>query len=284
MIVPTSRLLQAAQAERYAIGAFNVYNMEGVKAVFAAAEAENSPVILQLHPSALRYGGVPLVSLSIEAARQSSVPAVVHLDHSTSIADIQTALRFGFNSVMADGSHLDFQQNLDFTRKIVELAHTQNILVEAELGRLSGTEDGLSVADYEARLTDPALAAEFSQTTGIDLLAVCIGNVHGEYRTEPHLDFPRLERIHHQVDIPLVLHGASGLPEEVISRSVELGVRKINVNTEVRNAYINSLKNSLGRAVKLDLIDMMQASVAAMQAVVAAKIQLFGSSNQARNF
>ena len=284
MIVPTSRLLQAAQAERYAIGAFNVYNMEGVKAVFAAAEAENSPVILQLHPSALRYGGVPLVSLSIEAARQSSVPAVVHLDHSTSIADIQTALRFGFNSVMADGSHLDFQQNLDFTRKIVELAHTQNILVEAELGRLSGTEDGLSVADYEARLTDPALAAEFSRTTGIDLLAVCIGNVHGEYRTEPHLDFPRLERIHHQVDIPLVLHGASGLPEEVISRSVELGVRKINVNTEVRNAYINSLKNSLDRAVKLDLIDMMQASVAAMQAVVAAKIQLFGSSNQARNF
>jgi len=281
MIVSTSQLIKAAQAGEYAIGAFNVYNMEGIKAVLAAAEDEHSPVILQLHPSALRYGGAPLIALAIEAARLSRVSAVVHLDHSTSLADIEMALQAGFNSVMADGSHLEYEQNLVFTRHVAGLAHSQGVLVEAELGRLSGSEDGLSISEYEARLTDPDQAVEFIRETGTDLLAVCIGNVHGEYRSEPRLDFPRLEKIHQIVENPLVLHGASGLPAEMIFRSIALGVRKINVNTEVRAAYVHSLKDSLSRPVKPDLIDLMQTAVTAMQAIVADKIRLFGSSNRA---
>ena len=281
MSVTTSRLIHAAQQGRFSIGAFNIYNLEGAKAVLAAAEAENSPVILQIHPSGLRYGGLPLVALSLEAAQQSNIPVALHLDHSTTAADIQIALQAGFSSIMADGSHLDYKQNLEFSRQMAELAHAQDVSIEAELGRLSGSEDGLSVADYEARLTDPDQAGAFAEATGIDLLAVCIGNVHGEYRSEPRLDFSRLERIHHSVNLPLVLHGASGLPEQMISRSIELGVCKINVNTEVRTAYLNALQSSLSQPKKPDLIDVMQASINAMQAVVAEKIRLFGSADQA---
>lgn len=281
MIVRTSQMLCAAENDRFAIGAFNIYNLEGVKAVIGAAEAEESPIMLQLHPRAIRYGGVPLISLCLEAVRQSNIPAVVHLDHSTATADIYTALRAGISSVMVDGSHLEYPQNLDFTRKMSELVHAQEGTVEAELGRLSGTEDDLSVADYEARLTDPDQAAEFTETTDIDLLAICIGNVHGEYRSEPELDFKRLEKIRQKVEIPLVLHGASGLPKEMISQSIELGVRKINVNTEVRKAFLNSLKLSSQNLQKPDLIQVMQEAIAAMQSVVVDKLRLFGSSHKA---
>jgi tagatose 1,6-diphosphate aldolase GatY/KbaY len=274
--------MHAAQQGKFSVGAFNIYNLEGAKAVLAAAEAEDSPAILQLHPSALRFGGAPLIALSLEAARQSKIPAVLHLDHSTTKSDIEIAILSGFSSIMADGSHLEFHQNLEFTRRMVELAQAQDVLVEAELGRLSGSEDGLSVSEYEARLTDPDQAAAFTQETGINLLAVCIGNVHGEYQSEPKLDFLRLERIYQSVDIPLVLHGASGLPQEMISRSIELGVRKINVNTEVRTAYLKALQSSLSQPQKPDLIDVMQTAIQAMQAVVAEKIRLFGSTNQAK--
>jgi tagatose 1,6-diphosphate aldolase GatY/KbaY len=284
MNVSTSQLIKAAQAGGYAIGAFNVYNLEGIKAVLAAAENEHSPVILQLHPSALRYGGTPLIALTCEAARLSRVPVVVHLDHSTSLADIELALQAGFSSVMVDGSHLEYEQNMSFTRQVAGLAHAREVLVEAELGRLSGTEDGLSVSEYEARLTDPHQAVEFVHETGADLLAVCIGNVHGEYRSQPHLDFPRLEKIYQMVEIPLVLHGASGLPQDMIFRSIELGVRKINVNTEVRTAYVQSLRERLSKPKKTDLIDLMQTAVAAMQAIVTEKIRLFGSSHQASEY
>jgi tagatose 1,6-diphosphate aldolase GatY/KbaY len=274
-------MLSAAENDRFAIGAFNVYNLEGVKAVIGAAEAEESPIMLQLHPGAIHYGGVPLISLCLEAVRQSTIPAVVHLDHSASTADVYTALQAGISSVMIDGSHLEYLQNLAFTRKMSELVHAQEGTVEAELGRLSGTEDNLSVADYEAKLTDPDQAAEFTKMTDIDLLAVCIGNVHGEYRSEPELDFERLEKIHRKVEIPLVLHGASGLPKEMIYQSIELGVRKINVNTEVRKAFLSSLKISSQIPQNPDLIQVMQEAITAMQSVVVDKLRLFGSSHKA---
>jgi tagatose 1,6-diphosphate aldolase GatY/KbaY len=241
-------------------------------------------VILQLHPSALRFGGAPLVALSLEAIRQSKVPAILHLDHSITATEIETAILSGFNSIMADGSHLEFNQNLEFTHRMAEFAHAHGVLIEAELGRLSGSEDGLSISDYEARLTDPDQAVAFSKATGIDLLAVCIGNVHGEYKSMPKLDFSRLEQIYKSVDIPLVLHGASGLPREMITRSIELGVRKINVNTEIRAAYLAALQSSFSSPQKLDLIDIMQNAMQAMQNVVAEKIRLFGSAKQAKVF
>lgn len=161
-------LLQAAQAGSYAIGAFNVYNLEGIQAVIAAAEQAYSPAILQLHPGALAHGGQLLLALCLTAADQASVPVAVHLDHASDAARIQAALDAGCSSIMADGSQLAYQQNRAFTGSMVVLARRYGATVEAELGRLSGSEDGLTIPEYQALLTDPDQAAEFVDTTGID--------------------------------------------------------------------------------------------------------------------
>jgi tagatose 1,6-diphosphate aldolase GatY/KbaY len=205
----------------------------------------------------------------------------VHLDHSTSADAIRFALNAGMNSIMADGSHLAYEANVQFTRAMVELTHAQLGFVEAELGRLAGTEDGLTIAEYEAKLTDPGQAREFVTQTGIDALAVCIGNVHGKYHGEPKLDFARLAAIRDAVSVPLVLHGASGLPREMVRRSIELGMRKFNVNTEVRGAYIAALKQKFELPKTPDLIDLMRDAIQAMQTVVAEKLELFDSIGKA---
>jgi tagatose 1,6-diphosphate aldolase GatY/KbaY len=161
---------------------------------------------------------------------------------------------------------------------MAELAHCDGAVIEAELGKLSGTEDGLTVQEREAMMTDPELAGEFARATGIDAFAVCIGNVHGRYQGEPALDFARLAAIRKQVSVPLVLHGASGLPAGMIHQAIALGVRKFNVNTEVREAYLTTLKARLNEPKMPDLLDVMQSAIAAMQDVVAGKMRLFGSS------
>lgn len=281
MLSAMTVLLQDATAGDYALGAFNVYNLEGARAAVRAAEAKHSPVMLQIHPSALQHGGAPLVALCLEAARRAAVPVAVHLDHSAATADIREALAAGMTSVMADGSHLPYTDNVAFTRDMAALAHAHNVAVEAELGRLSGTEDGLTVPEYEAKLTDPDQAVDFVRQTGIDALAVCIGNVHGRYRSAPRLDFNRLHAIQRAVTVPLVLHGASGLPEDMVHQAIRLGVRKFNVNTEVREAYINALRQDLQQSQSPDLTVLMQHAEAAMQVVVTDKIYLFGSVDKA---
>jgi tagatose 1,6-diphosphate aldolase GatY/KbaY len=237
--------------------------------------------MLQIHPSALAHGGEPLIALCLEAARRAGVPCAVHLDHSASSDAIRAALDAGVASVMADGSHLPYAENLAFTAAITELAHARGAAVEAELGRLAGSEDGLTVPEYEAKLTDPDQAADFVARTGVDTLAVCIGNVHGHYRGAPQLDFARLERLRWTVPVPLVLHGASGLPAPMVRRAIELGVCKLNVNTEVRDAYLAALADGLSARERPDLLDLMRAASDAMQAVIAAKLRLFGSAGQA---
>lgn len=284
MLKPTAELLAEAQAHGYAIGAFNVYNLEGASAVVKAAEAERSPVMLQIHPSARRQGGLPLTALCLAAARESAVPVAVHLDHSTSAAEIRSALASGFSSVMADGSHLTYAENVAFTRDIAALAHASGASVEAELGRLTGTEDDLTVSEYESKLTDPGQSAEFVAETGVDALAVCIGNVHGPYPVEPRLDFDRLAAIRDALarshDVPLVLHGASGLPDATVRRSIELGVTKFNVNTELRRAYLAAIRETAD-SPSSDLLTVMQAAIQAMQQVVAGKLHLFESTGRA---
>ncbi|MDZ4718494.1 MAG: class II fructose-bisphosphate aldolase [Roseiflexaceae bacterium] len=276
-------LLQAAQAGGYAIGAFNVYNLEGVQAVVAAAEAERSPAILQIHPGALAYGGQLLIALCLAAADQATIPVAVHLDHAATSESIRAALDAGVPSIMADGSQHSYDQNLAFTRSMVDLAHTYGATVEAELGRLSGSEDGLTIPEYQALLTDPNQAADFVAETGIDALAVCIGNVHGRYRGEPQLDFERLSAIHAAVAVPLVLHGASGLPAPLVEHAIELGICKLNVNTEMRAAYLASLQATVSQAKTPDLTDLMGRAVAAMQEVVVAKLRLFRSDGTVRS-
>lgn len=276
----TKELLLNAERGGYAVGAFNVYNMEGAEAVVAAAEEENSPAILQIHPSALKQGGIPLVACCVSAAEQANVPITVHFDHGTSKQELVEALDLGFDSLMVDGSHLSLKDNIAYTKYISLLAHSKNMLVEAELGRLSGTEDDLTVEDYEARLTDVNQAEEFIDETGIDALAVCIGNVHGKYPASgPNLRLDLLKDLHalsSKKGVFLVLHGASGLSEELIKASIQRGVTKFNVNTEVRKAYMNSLSNP-----KKDLVHVMASAKEAMKAVVAEKMRLFGSSGKA---
>src|SRR5574338_1182030 len=267
MLTSLNELLQNANVSNYAVGAFNVYNLEGIKAVVDAAEAEHSPAILQLHPSAFRFHGSPLLTACLEAARCAKVPMLVHLDHATDSADIAWALNHGITSIMADGSQGSPAQNLDFTGRMAALVRQHTAAIEAELGRLSGSEDGLSIPEYEARLTDPHMAAEFVQQTGVDALAVCIGNVHGHYHGEPKLDFDRLEAIQKLTSVPLVLHGASGLSDILVHRSIDCGVRKFNVNTEVREAYLASLHASMHKDKKPDLVDILKDAVQAMQAV-----------------
>jgi len=278
MLKPTSTLMQAAYTNGYALGAFNIYNLEGVLSVIRAAESENSPVLIQIHPKALAVGGKALIAAALAAADESLISAAVHLDHSTSSQSIQMALTSGVQSVMADGSAMPYDENIAFTKAMAQLAHTQGTSIEAELGKISGTEDGLTVAEYEARMTDPQQAAEFVAQTGVDMLAVCIGNVHGNYPTTPQLDFERLRRIRDCVDIPLVMHGASGLPDEMIQQSIMLGISKFNVNTEVRQAYLQAATHALNAG--FDLVHVIEAAVDAMTAVIRQKIRLFGSNNK----
>ncbi|WP_036486126.1 class II fructose-bisphosphate aldolase [Myxosarcina sp. GI1] len=281
MLTSTKELLETAQKHSYAIGAFNLYNLEGAKAVVNAAEAENSPAIIQILPHVLDYGGSALVALFLEAADSAKVPMSVHLDHCGDRSMIKTALEAGVTSVLADGSELSFQDNLAFTSEMTDLAHAKGATVEAEVGRISGTEDGMTVAQKEAKMTNPQQAKEFVAESGVDFLAVTIGNVHGKYHGEPQLDFDRLAKIRQQLQIPLVLHGASGLPAKMIRQSIELGICKFNVNTEVRKKYLQFWREYGRKESQIDLLDCQKAATAAMQEVIAEKIGLFGSAGKA---
>lgn len=280
MLVSTRELLNTARRKAYAIGAFNVYNLEGVQAVINAAEALDSPAILQLHPSSLLYGKSPLVALCVKAARTSLVPIAVHLDHGTSEKDIHIGLAAGIKSVMADGSPLPYEQNLIFTREMAKLSHANGAAVEAEIGRISGREEGLTIDEKAARMTDPVAAVEFIKETKVDFLAVTIGNVHGKYLSQPTLDFSRLAKIRAAVSVPLVMHGASGLPNSMIHQCIKFGVSKFNVNTEVREAYMDVLKSNISDPHP-DLLEIMEKAICAMQSVIADKLQLFGSVGKA---
>lgn len=277
MLASTTELLNAAREGSYALGAINVYNLEGARAVVAAAEAERSPAMLQILPTALKHGGRPLVALCLAAAEEASVPMSVHLDHGDSADDIHAALNAGLTSIMADGSRLPYLNNIAFTHQMATLIHERRGTIEAELGRLTGKEDGLTIPEYEAKFTDPDQAADFVARTGVDALAVCIGNVHGRYRGEPRLDFERLDAIRQAVSVPLVLHGASGLPDSMIRRSIALGVCKFNVNTEVREAYLSALQEQLALPETPELVAAMRGTIEAMKAVISAKLRLFGS-------
>jgi len=283
MYISTTELLKDAQSKAYAVGAFNVYNMEGAKAVVEVAEEMNSPVILQLLPSALEIGGKPLVSMCLSFASEAGVPVGVHLDHCSSASMIKFALECGIVSIMADGSNLEFTDNVTFTKKIVDMVGRTNSdgTVEAELGKLSGSEDGLSVEAQNGSLTKPQEAVQFIAETGVNALAVCIGNIHGHYHQTPQLDFARLQSIRESVSLPLVLHGTSGLPDDMISKSIGLGVCKFNVNTEVRTAYLEAVRQLIADNSRVELVQIINASIEAIKTPIREKIKLFCSVGRA---
>ncbi len=244
MLVTSREIMKDAQKNHYAIGAFNVENMEMAQAIIAAAEAQRSPVILQTTPSTLKYA-TPATYHDMVAsiANKATVPVVMHLDHGDSYELAARCLMAGYSSVMIDGSRLSFEDNIELAKRVVALASLNNIPVEAELGKVGGKEDDL--ADAGDTYTEPDKAQEFVERTGIDSLAVAIGTAHGIYKVKPVLDVNRLIEIRRVVDIPLVLHGASGLTEEQVKSCVAEGICKVNFATELRIAYTNGVKKAL---------------------------------------
>lgn len=245
-VVNSRELLKDAQAHGYAVGAFNVENMEMMQAVVAAAEAESAPLMLQTTPSTLRYAGPAVFAAMAQAiAGGVRVPVAIHLDHGDSFELCRQAAWDGYTSVMIDGSRLPLEENIALVRRVVQMAGDvpRQPAVEAELGRLGGKEDSLEVK--EDVYTDPGEASRFAEETGIDSLAVAIGTAHGFYKGAPKLDFERLAQLRDAVSVPLVLHGSSGVPDEDVRRAVSLGVCKVNFATELRAAYTEAARQSL---------------------------------------
>lgn len=248
MLVTTKKILNQAQNSGYAVGAFNVSNMEQVQAVVIAAEKEKAAVIIQASESALKYAGLEMLSsIVICAAQKSPVPIALHLDHGTTFETIEACIKSGWASVMIDASTYDFELNIEKTKKVVEIAHKNNISVEAELGRIVGTESQVSVKEGSELFTDPDEASEFVERTGVDSLAIAIGTAHGKYKGEPQLDFERLKLIKNCVKVPLVLHGASGVSNSDLQQAIKLGINKINIDTDLRQAFADGCKEAFAK-------------------------------------
>jgi len=277
-LVTTARLLEDARRGGYAVGAFNANNLEIVQAIVEGAREEGAAVIIQASQGAIKYAGIEYITAMVRAAAEGSgLPIALHLDHGTDFGQVMRCIRHGFTSVMIDGSALPFEENVALTAKVVEVAHAVGVSVEGELGRIGGTEDDVSVSDREATLTDPEEARRFVELTGVDSLAVAIGTAHGFYRGKPQLDFARLREIRDAVDVPLVLHGASGVPDEDVRRAISLGIAKINIDTELRHAFVSALRARLEELpTEIDPRKLLAPAREAMKEKVREKIRTFG--------
>lgn len=280
-LVTSEKMLLDAKKGGYAVGAFNVENMEMVKAVIAVAEELNAPVMLQTTPSTVKYASLDMYAAMVAAeAKKAKVPVCLHLDHGSSYELAVAAMEAGYTSVMIDGSHESFEDNIAVSKKVVEVAKVKGIPVEAELGKVGGKEDDLE-ADADTN-TDPVEAKEFVERTGVSSLAIAIGTAHGFYAGTPVLDKVRVSEIKALVEAPLVLHGASGLSEEDVKECVARGMCKVNFATELRVAYTDAVKKLL--AEKPDTFDPKKLGVVGMEAVkeiVKSRMLMCGCDNKA---
>ena len=242
-LVTLNKMLEDAQRGGYAVGAFNAENMEMVLAIVEAACEMRAPVIIQTTPSTVKYAGLELYAANVRAiAACADVPVAIHLDHGNSFELAVGAMHAGYSSVMIDGSHESFDRNIELTRAVVRVADCMGIPVEAELGSVGGKEDDL---EAQNAYTMPREAAEFVVRTGVSSLAVAIGTAHGVYKRAPRLDVERLIEIRRLVDIPLVLHGASGLSDDSVRACIREGICKVNFATELRVAYTDAVRKTL---------------------------------------
>ena len=263
-LVTSEKMLAEAREGGYAVGAFNVENMEMVKAVIAAAEEVKAPVMLQTTPSTVKYGTLETYFAMVSAeAKKASVPVCLHLDHGSSFELAVQAIKAGYTSVMIDGSHEDFEHNVELTKKVVDVAKACGIPVEAELGKVGGKEDDLEAE--EDGNTDPQEAKEFVDRTGVSSLAIAIGTAHGFYAGTPVLGKERVSEVKELVSVPLVLHGASGLSDEDVKECVRRGMCKVNFATELRVAYTEAGKKLLQE--KPETFDPKKLGIAGMEAV-----------------
>ena len=287
MYVTTREMLLAAQAGKYAIGAFNCENMEMAMAIVAAAEAQRAPVMLQTTPSTVSYAGLDMFYANVRAlAERASVPVALHLDHGSSYELAIAAMEAGYSSVMIDGSHESFEDNIAVSRRVVEVASAKDIPVEAELGKVGGKEDDLDGGSGNG-YTDPTDAVEFVKATGVSSLAVAIGTAHGVYVGTPVLDVARLAEIRKAleaagVSIPLVLHGASGLTDESVRECIAEGICKVNFATELRQAYSAGVKEVLAKDPDVyDPKKYGKVAMAKVQALVEDRIKVCGANGKA---
>ena len=282
-ILSTKEVLIKAMKEGYAVPAFNIHNLETIQAVLETAVEMRSPVILAGTPGTIEYaGGDYIVAIVQTAAKKYDIPISIHLDHFEDAQAINKYIDIGFKSCMIDASHQPFEENIRVTRSVVEYAHRFGTTVEAELGRLGGQEDEHIVDEKNAAYTDPKSAAEFMEKTGIDSLAVAIGTAHGLYKGEPKLDFDRLEAIRAMVSVPLVLHGASDVPDEMVRKAIRYGISKVNVATDLKIPFSNAIKQYFkDHPNESDPRKYISPAKIAMKEVIRHKIEVCGSAGKA---
>ena len=283
-LVSMKEMLEKGKKEGYAVGQFNINNLEFTQAILQAAEEEKSPVILGVSEGAAKYmGGFISVVYMVKGLMESyktTVPVAIHLDHGSSFEKCKEAIDAGFTSVMIDASHHAFEENVEVTTKVVEYAHARNVSVEAELGTVGGQED--DVIAEGVIYADPVECAELVKRTAIDCLAPALGSVHGPYKGEPNLGFKEMEEIAGLADLPLVLHGGTGIPTHDIERSISLGTAKINVNTESQISATKAIRAYLDEhQEQYDPRKYLTPARDAIKATVIGKMRIFGSSNKA---
>ncbi|MDQ0148781.1 tagatose bisphosphate family class II aldolase [Eubacterium multiforme] len=281
-ILSTREMLKKAQREGYAVPAFNIHNLETLQVVVDTANEMRSPVILAGTPSTIVYAeGENIVALAQVAAKKYDIPIAIHLDHFEDKEAIKHYVDIGFKSAMIDASHESYEDNINVVKEVVEYAHRYDTTVEAELGRLGGREDDLVVDEKDAMYTNPEQARDFVEKTGIDSLAVAIGTAHGLYKGEPKLDFDRLKEIREVVDVPLVLHGASDVPDELVKKAISLGICKVNVATDLKIPFSDAVKEYfIENPDANDPRKYMTPGKAAMKKIVEHKIRVCGSENR----
>lgn len=279
-LVKMKDLLKRAEEKNIGCGAFSVGNMEMVKGAIRAAEELNTPIILQIAEVRLKNSPLHLMGpMMVQAAKEAKVDVAVHLDHGLTFETVDKALGLGFTSVMLDASTLPFEENITKVKTVVEKARKYGATVEAELGLVGGSEDGS--CDHGIRCTDPDDAVVYARETGIDALAVAIGNAHGNYPVAPTLAFDVLEKIHEKVDIPLVLHGGSGITDKDFQRAISLGIRKVNIATASFNSLTAHVEKYMASTDKHNFFDLNEAMVQGTYENVKRHILVFNEPYQA---
>ncbi|MCG0276537.1 MAG: class II fructose-bisphosphate aldolase [Thermosediminibacteraceae bacterium] len=281
-LVPIKDMLEKARAEKYAVPAFDVCNLEFIRAVVEVAEEKLSPVILMVLPHEFDTNLPYLVSMARTAAEQISVPIALHLDHSPSFELCKAAIDAGFSSVMIDGSTLPYEENVKLTRKVVEYAKPKGVSVEAELGHVGKAEANAGEGEDEGYFTDPEDVPRFIEETGVDALAVAIGTAHGIYTREPKLDIQRLAAINRVSSVPLVLHGGSGTPDDQVKEAIANGISKLNIFSELCVALVDGLKDFMANNQQRAPLPshVFEKSITLMKDVVRCKIDLCGSAGK----
>lgn len=306
MLVSGNEILQKAHKEYYAVGAFNFVNYEMLSSIFEAANEANAPIIVQASEGAIKYLGIDMAvgMVKILSKKYPHIPVALHLDHGTTLKSCKEAIEAGFTSVMIDASHHPFEENLELTSEVVEIAHNSGVSVEAELGRLMGIEDNISVSEKEAVLINPKEAEQFVKESKVDYLAPAIGTSHGafKFKGEPALDFERLKEVKKLTNVPLVLHGASAIPDYVkdaflstggdlkgskgvpfsfLQESIKGGINKVNTDTDLRIAFIAEVRRVANEDnTQFDLRKFFTPGKDSLKKLIVERIKVLGSDNK----